>query len=261
MKKCTLIVQGVRKENFMPSTNASMTTFNEFTKSFSESPEISFISDFDEPKDNIIIDTSGISESASFNEILEIPDNSAFDFIEEMEIKKENIEYTYSSKQYDTIPLYYSGPKTWKRVTNLHCWCCSNVVVGVPFFVPLSWKRKTVKTDIADESPEIQKLNKFNCAIDNKEELVMKVHGVMCNERCTLRYINRYNDEAITDKWVSIKLLEIVTAQLYGMQSIGDIIEAPDKSIMAQYCGPNGINVSEFRELNNQNRYSRLIKD
>lgn len=237
MKKFPLIIQGVRREDYINESEILEEESNAVKK-------IPDIENFDaKPMDTDEQEFSLPEISEGFETLDNV---QSLDILGNVSIIPEPEEV--EEIQYDEIPQYYTGPKSWKRVTNLHCWTCSNKIVKVPFFVPLSWKKQIVK--VPRGKTELQKMNIYGSAVDNKEEYIMKVHGVMCNERCAIRYIKRYNDEAITDKWASIRLLEILTAQLYNISNVSDIQEAPDKSLMMQYVGSKGLTVSEFRNRN-----------
>lgn len=234
MKKFPLIVQGVKYEDYAYDANISQLEEDLQAASVKEIYSNQAIESV--PDDIEIIDDANFT-------LQEIDDNININIYDYPKQIDEN-EYL----QYDEIPSYYYNPKSWIKVTNLNCWTCGNKVVNIPFFVPLSWKKHIVKMD--DKYIASQKLNIYSSAIDSKEEHVMKVHGIMCNERCAARYINRHYDESITDKWASMRLLEILTSQIYGTNTISEIQEAPDKSLMMQFCGPKGLTVKQFRELN-----------
>ncbi len=239
MKKFPIIVQGVKYEDY--ACDADVIKLEEDLQAASVK-EIYDDKMEDLTNDLEILDNiSDITDNTGISDMSDIP---VLSVISDMYTRDEN-EYT----QYDEIPQYYYNPKSWIKVTNLNCWTCGNKVVNIPFFVPLSWKKHVVKMD--DKYITSQKLNVYNSAIDNKEERVMKVHGIMCNERCAARYINRHYDESITDKWASMRMLEVLTSQIYGRNTISEIQEAPDKSLMMHFSGPHGLTVKQFRELNN----------
>jgi hypothetical protein len=156
-------------------------------------------------------------------------------------------------EQYDEIPAYYSGINTWIKSTNIHCISCSNKIQGMPLFIPLSWHSRLVakpaNTDIDTDASELDPLNNYQLNETQVEQKVMKVHFLTCNERCAERYINKVKDAKITDKWQSLQLLKEVVQDMKKIK-ITEIQEGLDKNLMMQYCGPSGISVQRFRELN-----------
>ena len=90
------------------------------------------------------------------------------------------------------------------------------------------------------------------------EQKVMKVHYLTCNERCAKRYINRVKDSKITDKWQCLHLLKELVQNLKGIR-VNEIEEGLDKGIQMQYCGPNGVSVQKFREMNSsEGKYEKI---
>jgi hypothetical protein len=145
----------------------------------------------------------------------------------------------HSIIEYDEIPDYFTGVDTWPKATNLLCWSCCISIPSMPWFVPISKVKKVISVSDDDE----------DLSYNTKEISAFKPHGYFCFPSCVKRYIRRVDDPKIRNKDESIRLLNMVYKEITG-KDVLDIPEAEDKNIMMQYCGPKGVSLQQFREMN-----------
>jgi hypothetical protein len=126
---------------------------------------------------------------------------------------------------YDTIPKTFTSFANWPRKVNLRCWECSETFDSIPTFIPRTPKACTGK--LSEETP------------------AYVVHGNFCDWRCSLKHLHKnFDHDAI---WLSEKYIEILRHHWPGSPTI--LQDAPDKTQMACYRGPDGISTAEFRAL------------
>lgn len=264
MKTYTLFLPDITEEDLLPDG--------------SEFDEIADYEDYEslallnkekyEAQDNYEMYTS---DSESDSDSSEYTDSSEFHLPEAVSPKNDFDQSTFQSlfleddmemnnmvgmiEQYDEVPEYYVDAESWIKSTNNLCISCSNKIQGMPMFIPGSWHNRVITKkphELERERPgELNPLNNFQNQEIQIEQKVMKVHRrvLTCHERCSKRYIQTVKDSEITDKWQCLQLLKELVKDLRGIDVV-NIEEGLDKSIMMQYCGPDGISAQKFNELN-----------
>jgi len=253
----TLFLPDITEEDLVPDGNEF-----EFIQDYEDYENLTKISDHGSAE-NIFsdeYDMSGSNESESEFFIPEVPSpTTTYDNIFAPDSMENQMP---ANVNYEEIPTYYSGKDSWIKSTNILCISCSNKIQGMPMFIPLSWHSRVVTKKIDPENEfnasELDPLNNYQSNEIHVEQKVMKVHYLTCNERCAKRYINRVKDSKITDKWQCLHLLKELVQNLKGIR-VNEIEEGLDKGIQMQYCGPNGVSVQKFREMNSsEGKYEKI---
>jgi hypothetical protein len=120
---------------------------------------------------------------------------------------------------YSIIPRNFTSVDSWVKYTNLLCWHCDKIIADYPRFIPK------------------------NPAIVNGED-VCEVYGNFHTWECALAYARKeLPKESYWDTMISIKIF----AQKFAYND--NIIPAPNKTIMKQYCGDVGITSEQYDKL------------
>lgn len=137
-------------------------------------------------------------------------------------------------QEYKSLPREYSITTHWPQTSNCKCWYCDLNFSTVPIFVPTNFY-----------------INK-----SGNEEFTTE--GNFCTFNCAQKYINltylgrNNNHETYT------RLLRKLYFKFTG-HNIKKIIESPDKTLMKQYCGENGITPTEYRiKINELNELYKI---
>lgn len=118
---------------------------------------------------------------------------------------------------YDSIPKEFKSVEEWPKSTNLLCWYCDRAVIGYPRFIP--------------KTPSISNGND-----------ICEVIGNFDRWECAVAYAQReFSKEMYDDVATTIKIF----ANKF-CPSIRNILPAPSKTEMKQYCGDKGLTTEEY---------------
>ena len=181
---------------------------------------------------------------------------------------------------YDNIPKYFINRDSWIKSTNLSCCYCHDFIINVPIPIPISLQKilipenngeeifisvthKNVKnasvSNIEGDTSEHSEMSRYIESTDDnllyssqifKESKAYLIHTCLCCDVvCAGNYIRKIDDNKITNKRESIRMLLLIYEEIMT-KHIEDI---PDKDLwinMEQYCGNNGMKRENYRKKN-----------
>lgn len=122
---------------------------------------------------------------------------------------------------YTKIPKVFVNVDNWPKVSNLKCWNCDQILQSYPRFLPVNPERDKEGNEICDTV------------------------GNFCEWNCVVRYaMEKYSGERL---WDILKLTNIIAAKFTGRRR-EKILPSPEKTIMKQYCGDEGITPKQYKE-------------
>jgi hypothetical protein len=142
------------------------------------------------------------------------------------------------AKQYDRIPLTFTGLENHPKNTNLACWNCCRTFKGRPWFEPQSIDPVS-KGSIGSIIP-FDLLNKNGTT----REYCISIKGNFCGPNCVRRHINTYTRD-MSERLNKIAMLKFVYEIFMG-QTIADIQPALPHTDMVQYGG--NLTVQEYQK-------------
>ena len=179
-----------------------------------------------------------------------------------------------TEKIYDKLPVIFTCMEDHPKNINLHCWYCSRLFKGIPYFEPLSIE------PYLDTSPEIilepivvkesknktkKKVNKSSCNSEIKKELIKNfpatgyvkpideiktsrvkellkqkklciiIKGVFCHRSCVSAWIYTYTKD-VSEKFNKLNMLTLVH-EIFTGESIKFIQPALSYTEMIKYGG------------------------
>jgi hypothetical protein len=143
---------------------------------------------------------------------------------------------------YEKMPSTFNNIDTWKKKTNIKCWCCTLSFDTVPIFIPKVIEPITLKNKV-----EREKIT--------KQQFSISVYGNFCSFGCAYHYIETHNFN-ISDKIESINKLKLLHKLFYNTK-LKDIGFYPDPYQLAQYGGT--LTEVEFREEKNKYKRENII--
>lgn len=153
--------------------------------------------------------------------------------------------------EYEELPKFFISFDQWVKNTNLQCLGCSLPIVGMPWFIPLTWNKQLVYRDTHGTILADVEENTTMNAVKAEELEVMRPLGPF---NCPLQakwYLTHVSDSRITNPWESGKMLDMLVNKYYGLvDNRPDLPEAENKAVMIQHAGKSGITPLAYRELN-----------
>lgn len=138
---------------------------------------------------------------------------------------EENCEEYDEIKNLDCIPKKFSTLKKWPTSTNLRCWECGMHFSGRPAFIP-----KTIHEE-------------------SYGALVYDVEGNFCTFNCAAKF----SREKYPQTHLKYKEYMIFIYNRETKKNIINIKDPPQRTLMCDYCGPQGISEEKFEELKKEN--------
>lgn len=128
-----------------------------------------------------------------------------------------------TTQVYDTLPKRFTGLADWPSSTNLLCWNCDQFFVGRPKFVPLNVE-KIAEKEVCDSI------------------------GNFCRWSCVVSFIlDTMTKDQCLNLMPAVRLFE---QKFTGKEKKMVIKRALPKTLMCQYCGPDGLTPKEWNEKN-----------
>jgi hypothetical protein len=160
------------------------------------------------------------------------------------ELFKENLLEEAVQKQmkfYDKIPSHFYSLEQWIKQTNILCWFCSNIIRGVPVFVP-----KHIEARCFDHT--------------NEKGYTINVEGVFCKFSCGQAYIDLVYSSDLSIYLNRCDMLKLLY-HIFNGRRTAYIKPSPPKYKMIQYGGNVSpadyekeieiLNAQQFREVSN----------
>lgn len=130
-----------------------------------------------------------------------------------------------NNREYSKIPLVFTTWQQYPQSTNLRCWYCDRSFKNPPLFIV---------DDITN--------------LDDKR--VINPLGNFCSDNCAVKHIHlNYTGHVRDDK---LKYQSMLRRERLNLRTIPIIKPALDKTIMVQYCGPDGITPEEYGKRNEE---------
>ena len=123
-------------------------------------------------------------------------------------------DYSFNT-DYCKIPKVFESLETWPKITNLHCWYCSNQFNDSPLFIPL--------------------VIEPNIHTKNGDKYLIEVDSNICKWQCGISLI-RETTKNITKAIEKTNNLYFLYKLLHGKYPV-HIPEAPSKFLLKQFGG------------------------
>lgn len=126
----------------------------------------------------------------------------------------------YNSMVYTNIPKKFTTPESWPRVSNLKCWECDQLFHTYPKFIPTCPEKDG----------------------DNDTAIPL---GNFCEWNCAVLYV--YKNYPTNQQPDILKMICLIAGK-FARRRILKIMPSPNKTIMKQYCGDEGLTPQQYKE-------------
>lgn len=133
---------------------------------------------------------------------------------------------------YEKFPTTFESIETWKKKTNIKCWCCTLSFDTIPIFIPNVIEPITPKNKIERENML-------------KQQFSISVYGTFCSFGCAYFFIESHNF-SIAEKIESLNKLKLLHKLMYN-KKIKDIGYYPSPYRLEQYGG--NLTIAEFKSM------------
>lgn len=145
---------------------------------------------------------------------------------------------------YEKIPSTFENIETWKKRTNVKCWCCTLSFDSVPIFIPKVIEPITIKNKV-----EREKIT--------KQQFSISVYGTFCSFGCANYFIESRNF-SISERVESINKLKLLHKLFYNTK-IKETAFYPEPYRLEQYGGD--MTIAEYKSLQETYKHENVAEN
>ncbi len=143
---------------------------------------------------------------------------------------------------YEKLPLIFSNIESWKKKTNIKCWCCTLSFDSMPIFIPNVIEPVLIK-------------NKKTRELSNKQQFSISVYGNFCSFGCAHFFIENSNMN-INERTESINKLKLLHKLIYNTK-IKETGYYPSPYKLEQFGGD--MTIAEYKELQEIHKKENIV--